>query len=43
MRYEGPTGEEVVQAFDHQVVKNYYLLLGKAKARMRSQTISSIS
>lgn len=36
MTYEGPTGEETVQAFDHQVQKNYYLLLGKPKAKMQS-------
>lgn len=37
MQYEGPTGEEVVQAFDHQVAKNYYLLQGKPKAKMRDK------
>lgn len=37
LHYEGPTGEEYVQAFDHQVVKNYYLLRGKPKAQMRNK------
>ncbi|MDA8249925.1 MAG: ABC transporter substrate-binding protein [Rhodospirillales bacterium] len=37
LQYEGPTGDETIQAFDHQVVKNYYLLQGKPKAKMRSQ------
>lgn len=37
MRYEGPTGEEEVQAFNHQVNKNYYLLLGKPKAKMTTR------
>lgn len=30
MPYEGPTGDEVYRAFDHQCLKNYYLLRGKA-------------
>ena len=30
MKYDGLTGEEEVQAFDHQVKKNYYLLQAKA-------------
>jgi branched-chain amino acid transport system substrate-binding protein len=30
MKYAGLTGEEEIQAFDHQVKKNYYLLQGKA-------------
>jgi branched-chain amino acid transport system substrate-binding protein len=29
LKYEGPTGDEEIQAFDHQCVKNYYLLRGK--------------
>ena len=37
LRYEGPTGEEMIQAFDHQIVKNYYLLQGKSKAKMRNK------
>jgi branched-chain amino acid transport system substrate-binding protein len=28
--YEGPTGTETIRAGDHQVIKDYYLLLGKA-------------
>lgn len=35
MKYEGPTGEEEVRAFDHQVLKNYYLLKGKAPDKMK--------
>ena len=31
MQYEGLTGVEEVQAFNHQTKKNYYLLLAKAK------------
>lgn len=30
LKYEGLTGEEEIQAFDHQVKKNYYLLQAKA-------------
>ena len=30
MKYAGLTGEEELQAFDHQVKKNYYLLQAKA-------------
>ena len=37
LQYEGPTGEEVIQPFDHQVAKNYYLLQGKPKAKMRTK------
>lgn len=33
--YEGPTGPEKIRAFDHQVAKNYFVLLGKNKASMR--------
>lgn len=32
LSYEGATGVETVRASDHQVLKNYYLLKGKAKA-----------
>jgi branched-chain amino acid transport system substrate-binding protein len=35
--YAGPTGPETIRAFDHQVVKPYYLLLGKAKSAMKDQ------
>jgi branched-chain amino acid transport system substrate-binding protein len=36
MKYDGLTGPEEVRAGDHQVLKNYYLLKGKAKNKMRS-------
>lgn len=38
MSYEGPTGTEKVQAFDHQCVKNYYLGRGKAKSKKRNES-----
>jgi len=31
MKYDGLTGPEEIQSFDHQVKKNYYLLLAKPK------------
>lgn len=31
MKYPGLTGDEEIQAFDHQVKKNYYLLQAKAR------------
>ncbi len=31
MKYAGLTGDEEIQAFDHQVKKNYYLLQAKAR------------
>jgi branched-chain amino acid transport system substrate-binding protein len=31
MKYSGLTGDEEIQAFDHQVKKNYYLLQAKAR------------
>lgn len=34
MTYEGPTGKEEIRAADHQVIKDYYLLKGKAKSAM---------
>ncbi len=34
LTYEGPTGTEEIRAADHQVIKDYYLLKGKAKADM---------
>ncbi|MBP0625372.1 ABC transporter substrate-binding protein, partial [Cupriavidus consociatus] len=37
MKYEGLTGPEEIRAADHQVLKNYYLLKGKAKSRMRDK------
>lgn len=33
-RYAGITGEEVVRASDHQVIKDYYLMRGKPKDKM---------
>lgn len=38
MKYEGLTGVEEIRKGDHQVIKNYYLLKGKAKAAMRNKT-----
>jgi branched-chain amino acid transport system substrate-binding protein len=37
MIYEGPTGTETVRAEDHQVIKDYYLMLGKAKGAMKDK------
>ncbi|WP_105531422.1 ABC transporter substrate-binding protein [Solimicrobium silvestre] len=37
MKYEGITGTEEIRASDHQVIKNYYLLKGKAKSAMRNK------
>ncbi|WP_210542860.1 ABC transporter substrate-binding protein [Rhodoferax sp. PAMC 29310] len=37
MKYQGLTGEEEVRKADHQVVKNYYLLKGKAKSKMKNK------
>ena len=37
MKYEGLTGEEEVRKGDHQVLKNYYLLKGKAKNKMANK------
>lgn len=34
MSYEGPTGTEQVRAEDHQVIKDYYLMLGKSADAM---------
>lgn len=34
LKYEGLTGTEEIRAADHQVIKDYYLLKGKAKADM---------
>src|SRR5690606_23337985 len=33
-KYDGLTGKEEIRKEDHQVLKNYYLLKGKAKAKM---------
>jgi branched-chain amino acid transport system substrate-binding protein len=35
LSYEGPTGIEKVRPEDHQVIKDYYLMLGKAKSTMK--------
>ena len=35
-RYEGLTGSEEIRKADHQVIKNYYLLKGKAKSKMKN-------
>jgi branched-chain amino acid transport system substrate-binding protein len=37
MKYQGLTGEEEVRKADHQVLKNYYLLKGKAKSKMANK------
>ena len=37
MKYAGLTGEEEVRKADHQVLKNYYLLKGKPKAKMANK------
>ncbi|SMG27695.1 ABC transporter substrate-binding protein [Paracoccus sp. J56] len=34
LKYQGLTGEEEIRAADHQVIKDYYLLKGKARADM---------
>ncbi|WP_027802568.1 ABC transporter substrate-binding protein [Paraburkholderia dilworthii] len=36
MKYDGLTGPEQVRKGDHQVLKNYYLLKGKAKNKMKN-------
>ncbi len=37
MKYDGLTGPEEIRAGDHQVLKNYYLLKGKAKSAMKDK------
>lgn len=37
MKYQGLTGEEEIRKGDHQVLKNYYLLKGKAKSKMKDK------
>lgn len=37
MKYAGLTGDEEIRAADHQVIKNYYLLKGKAKSAMKDK------
>ncbi|MCU1727471.1 ABC transporter substrate-binding protein [Pseudomonas sp. 7P_10.2_Bac1] len=34
LTYEGPTGKETIRAGDHQVIKDYYLMLGKPESEM---------
>jgi branched-chain amino acid transport system substrate-binding protein len=34
LTYEGLTGTETIRKEDHQVIKNYYLMKGKAKSAM---------
>ncbi|PQV44324.1 ABC transporter substrate-binding protein [Paraburkholderia sp. BL21I4N1] len=36
MKYDGLTGPEEIRRGDHQVLKNYYLLKGKAKNKMKN-------
>lgn len=35
MKYEGLTGPEQIRKEDHQVIKDYYLMRGKPKSRMK--------
>ena len=37
MTYQGPTGEETIRASNHQVIKDYYLLRGKPKSKMKDE------
>ncbi|MYZ44646.1 ABC transporter substrate-binding protein [Schauerella aestuarii] len=37
MKYDGLTGAEEIRAGDHQVLKNYYLLKGKPKSKMKDK------
>jgi branched-chain amino acid transport system substrate-binding protein len=37
LSYEGPTGLERVRPEDHQVLKDYYLMVGKPKSKMRDK------
>ncbi len=37
LEYDGPTGVEEVRAGDHQAIKDYYLLKGKAKSAMKDK------
>ncbi|VVD84694.1 branched-chain amino acid ABC transporter substrate-binding protein [Pandoraea aquatica] len=36
LKYDGLTGPEEIRKGDHQVLKNYYLLKGKAKSKMKN-------
>jgi branched-chain amino acid transport system substrate-binding protein len=35
--YEGPTGKESIRAGDHQVIKDYYLMVGKGQSAMQDK------
>jgi branched-chain amino acid transport system substrate-binding protein len=37
MKYAGLTGPEEIRAGDHQVLKNYYMLKGKPKSKMKDK------
>lgn len=37
LTYEGPTGTETISASNHQVIKDYYLLLGKSASEMKDE------
>ena len=37
IEYDGPTGRETVRAEDHQVLKDYYLMIGKSKSSMKDK------
>lgn len=37
LKWQGVTGDEAVRAADHQVIKNYFLLKGKPKSKMRDK------
>lgn len=37
LKYEGLTGEETIRAADHQAIKQYYLLKGKPKGKMKDK------
>lgn len=36
-KYTGPTGPEQIRGYDHQVIKPYYFLRGKAQSAMKNQ------
>lgn len=36
MKFDGLTGSEEIRQADHQVIKDYYLLKGKAKSKMKN-------
>lgn len=37
LSFDGPTGRETIRPEDHQVIKDYYLMLGNAKAKMKDK------